>query len=249
MYFEALRSRLIAQVRGRVQRGEVTERRLGRLTGISQPHLHNILNGSRHLSPAMADLLLRQLQITVVDLLSANELAACTTAGGGGGNGRMEWESGTFRTRQIPVLEGYVGTGHPFPVIESSVQRYPFPVLNLAQFEDPAMTLLAADTHMSTVFGAGDLVLLDRATRQRTEFTPHALFAIDFGGEGSIRHVHSGPRHLYLIAEDSLNDPALWDSISLEDRNILDIVKARVVWIGRQLEQAAIGKKPTEEAG
>ena len=121
--------------------------------------------------------------------------------------------------------------------------------MNLVQFDDPVMMRLAADTHMSTVFGADDLVLLDRAARQRTEFTPRALFAIDFGGHGIIRHVHNGPSCLYLVAEDSLDDPASWDSISLDDRNILDIVKARVVWIGRQLEQAAIGKKPTEETG
>src|SRR5437879_9983781 len=107
MYFEVLRLRLIADVRGRVQRGEVTERRLARLTGISQPHLHNIINGVRSLSPTMADLLLRQLQITVLDLLSAQELAGCVATAGGGVNARIKWEGGSCRIRHIPVLEGY----------------------------------------------------------------------------------------------------------------------------------------------
>jgi len=44
---QVLRLRLIADVRGRVQGGEMTERCLTRLTGISQPHLHNIINGVR----------------------------------------------------------------------------------------------------------------------------------------------------------------------------------------------------------
>jgi len=57
--------------------------------------------------------------------------------------------------RHIPVLEGYAGTGYPFPVIESPIQRYPFPAVNLVQFEDPVMMRLAADTHMSTVIRCG----------------------------------------------------------------------------------------------
>jgi len=76
MYFEVLQCRLVKHVHARLQRGEVTERGLARHTGISQPHLHNVLKGIRVLSPQMADLLLRHLHITLVDLLSADELAA-----------------------------------------------------------------------------------------------------------------------------------------------------------------------------
>jgi plasmid maintenance system antidote protein VapI len=76
MYFELLQLRLIAHVQQRVHRGELTERGLARHTGISQPHLHNVLKGVRALSPPMADLLLRHLHITLLDLLEANEVAA-----------------------------------------------------------------------------------------------------------------------------------------------------------------------------
>ena len=76
IYFELLQHRLIANVHQRVQRGELTERGLARGTGISQPHLHNMLKGVRELSPAMADLLLRHLHITVLDLLDTDELPA-----------------------------------------------------------------------------------------------------------------------------------------------------------------------------
>jgi hypothetical protein len=74
MYFELLKLRLVAHVQGRVQRGEVTERGLARRTGISQPHLHNVLKGVRVLSPQMGDLLLHHLHITLLDLLNADEL-------------------------------------------------------------------------------------------------------------------------------------------------------------------------------
>ena len=74
MYFESLQQRLIKHVHGLVQRGELTERGLARRTGISQPHLHNMLKGARALSPPMADLILRQLRMTVLDLLEAEDL-------------------------------------------------------------------------------------------------------------------------------------------------------------------------------
>ena len=53
-----------------------TERGFARGTGISQPHLHNMLKGVRVLSPPMADLLLRHLHMSVLDLLDTDELAA-----------------------------------------------------------------------------------------------------------------------------------------------------------------------------
>jgi len=42
---------------------------------------------------------------------------------GGGVNARIKWEGGTCRIRHIPMLEGYAGTGYPFPVIESPIQH------------------------------------------------------------------------------------------------------------------------------
>ena len=76
MSFHLLQLRVIADVQERVGRGDVTERGLARLTGISQPHLHNILKGVRVLSPHMADLILRQLHINLLDLLEPEESAA-----------------------------------------------------------------------------------------------------------------------------------------------------------------------------
>ncbi len=58
-----------ATVRTRVRNGEVTERGLALRAGISQPYLHNVLKGARQMTPDLADRLLRQLDLTVVDLL------------------------------------------------------------------------------------------------------------------------------------------------------------------------------------
>lgn len=69
MYFETLRGRLLDSVRKRIQNGEVTERRLAGMSGISQPHMHNLLKGARALSPEMADRIMRTLKMSVFDLL------------------------------------------------------------------------------------------------------------------------------------------------------------------------------------
>ena len=49
---------LLEELRSRVRSGEVTERALAQLAGLSQPHLHHVLKGKRHLSLAKADAIL-----------------------------------------------------------------------------------------------------------------------------------------------------------------------------------------------
>jgi transcriptional regulator with XRE-family HTH domain len=72
MDFQRLQSRLIANLRERVRSGEITERSLARVTGISQPHLHNVLKGKRLLSVGKADQILRQLHLDLADLMDTD---------------------------------------------------------------------------------------------------------------------------------------------------------------------------------
>ena len=71
--FEWLRLRLILNLRERVRSGEITERRLARLAGVSQPHLHNVLSGKRLLSIEMADQVLRRLDLELLDLFDLDQ--------------------------------------------------------------------------------------------------------------------------------------------------------------------------------
>jgi len=86
MDFETLQLRLLARVRTHVRNGELTERGLARMIGISQPHMHHILKGVRTLSIENADRILRRLDLTVLDLLeglaSPVEVAEVTTIAG-----------------------------------------------------------------------------------------------------------------------------------------------------------------------
>ena len=198
MYFESLETRLLAHIRAKVVSGEVTERGLARLTGISQPHLHNVLKGVRSLSIEMADQIMRRLRITVVDLMEEKDLAGLAPPRA----------SATSRYREVPLLEGEIGPGRPFPAQTSLYQRYPF--------------------------AANDLVLLDEAELHRLRPVPTGYYAIDGRGTSMIRHAIRESAVLLLFTDNEPGGDRAF--ISLADRNILDVVKARVVWIGHYLE-------------
>jgi transcriptional regulator with XRE-family HTH domain len=78
MTFHDLQQRLLKELRQRVRSGAATERGLARLSGISQPHLHNVLKGKRELSLRKADVVLHRLQIDLLQLIEPEELREST---------------------------------------------------------------------------------------------------------------------------------------------------------------------------
>jgi transcriptional regulator with XRE-family HTH domain len=75
MDFQALERRFIEHLRQRIRSGELTERKLARMAGISQPHVHNVLKGKRIFSLAMADTILHVLRLDLLDLIEPEEAA------------------------------------------------------------------------------------------------------------------------------------------------------------------------------
>jgi transcriptional regulator with XRE-family HTH domain len=220
-----LQSRLIAVLRARLQNGELTERRLARLTGISQPHVHNVLKGVRVLSPEIADQILRRLRISLLDLLTKQELAAAFCSGCLNHGGY----------REIPVLEGWLGPALPLPRTPSRIERYPFPKFYLTPLEKPLVARLAADARMAGVLRENDLALLDRSPHSRARLDPDVLYVVNRDGEGVIRRLRLREHHLWLLTEDSSGGLGRCETIALAGRHLLDIVHAQVIWIGRRL--------------
>jgi antitoxin component HigA of HigAB toxin-antitoxin module len=72
--FRELQRRLVAHLRRLVRSGDATERGLARLTGVSQPHMHNVLKGKRLLSLEMADQIVAQLDLDLLDFVEPGEL-------------------------------------------------------------------------------------------------------------------------------------------------------------------------------
>ncbi len=221
MNFEELQARLLALLRMRLRNGEITERRLARLTGFSQPHIHNVLKGRRVLSVELADEILRRLRISVTDLMGPGEPGA----------GRFEGEA------TAPVLEGWLGPGLPLPRHPSAVERYPFPRGLLAAVEAPAVVRLSADPRMHRSIRHNDLALLDHARARRMHPEPNFLYVISRHGEGLIRRVRREGNWLRLLTDDCLESSGAEECVSLSDRHLLDVVRARVSWIGRTFDE------------
>lgn len=78
MSFHQIQQRLLALLRERVRSGEITERGLARVTGVSQPHIHHVLSGKRRLSLEMTDAILRQTHMDLLDLIEPGEILEWT---------------------------------------------------------------------------------------------------------------------------------------------------------------------------
>lgn len=217
MYFGLLQQRLIEQLKKRVQNGDFSERGLARLTGVSQPHMHNSLRGARIFSPEICDQILRSLGMNLLELFEKEELEGLAAMGG--------------RYREIPVLEGWVGPGFPVPVKVSAFERHAFPISQGASLAQAVFARLRKDQRMGASIRENDLALLDRSPAKRTDLNPASLYVVNYQDEGLVRRLRREESSVLLVAED--DDPE--ERAPLAGRHLLDIVKAKVVWIGRVL--------------
>jgi hypothetical protein len=220
MDFRLLQMRLVSHVRTRVRNGELSERGLARITGISQPHIHNVLKGKRLLSMDMADQILQRLRINLVDLLPGSVAGAPPRPEPGDSS----------ECRMVAMLDGWIGREHPYPQAVGR-ERYPFPAAALEPLGYPAAVRLAPDPLRPPIFSDAGVVLLDRSEQVRGDPDEEGYFALDLGGGGTIGMVRRAGRRLYLWVSHA----DVWQSIPLPDRNPLDVIQGRVRMVVRQL--------------
>jgi len=225
MYFHELHGRLLLSLRMRLSNGELTERRLARLTGVSQPHVHNVLKGKRLLSPRTADQILQRLGLSVLDLLRREESARSICSA-------CDWKD---RYVEVPVLEGWLGPGLPLPRELSKVESFPFPGPYVVSLDRPAVARLAPDALMPGLCRANDLALLDRSPSKRLHLEEEAFYVVSRHGEGVIRRLQVKGTQLLLLTMASPGEREGRDLIRLDGGHLLDFVKARVTWIGRSM--------------
>jgi hypothetical protein len=222
VYIEELYRRLIELARQRVSAGEWTERGLARHCGISQPHMHNVLKNIRALSTGSADRLMHALDLTVPELLwrYSNEVEA--------------------GVRAVPVIRNRIGPGTD--AVFSMFRGYaPFPVRLVEGLVQPVAARLAPDLVLPRLLAANDLALLDQNARVRQAPAGKNCWVVADSSGLRIRYVRLGEGKVYLANEATLADSRSWQSIPLAGRDILDIVRARIVWIGREMEVAPAG--------
>jgi hypothetical protein len=222
VYFQDLQARLIDIARERVHAGRLTERGLARSCGISQPHMHNVLKNIRVLSTAAADRLMHALDIGVSDLL---------------------WRISTepdAGVRAIPIIRNRIGPGSE--AIFSAIRgHFPLPESLLRGLVDPLAARLGPDLVLPKALAAHDLVLLDQNPRVRSEPGGAGIWVVKENASLSIRYLRMRGTSLCLANEVTLENPQLSHSIPPAGRNILEIVRARIVWMGREMEKEQAG--------
>lgn len=230
MYLEDVYNRLLESARSRVRSGEVTERGLARLCGMSQPHMHNVLKNIRALSPGAADRLMRALDLSVSKLLW--HFPGENAAG----------------IRAVPALRARIGPG--FEPSFSDFRGYtPFPSSLVDGLVDPVAARLSPDLLLPAAVSANDLVLLDQNPAVRSRPGGRGCWVVAEKGGLRVRYVRVGGTLLYLPGEPAVHDPKRWQPVPVQGRNILEIVRARVVWIGREMEKESPGPADETRSG
>jgi len=216
MQMGELYERLIEAARQRVRSGATTERSLARLCGVSQPHMHNVLKNLRSLSPESADRLLAALDLNIPALLFSFDRRTDSAI------------------QPVPMLRNKIGAGAgaDFGAFRGFM---PFSSRQVASLVEPVVAQLAPDLVLPRALKPNDYVLLDRNPALRLNPGGGGCWVIAEGGILRARYVKLGGTCIYIADETTLRQPPKWELISLERRDILEIVCARIVWIGRDL--------------
>ncbi len=213
--FGMLQTRLLTNLRFRIRNGEITERGLARKTGISQPHVHNLLKGIRGLTPHLADHLMTGVGIGILDLMEPDELRG----------GLFQRSREQDITLEVPVLRDRLGPGLPWPAEPSRFESLHVPLrfCGAVGRRTPGhagdwlfVARLGDDPRMVPVLDPGDLVLLDSSPSALECDDPEALFAISWNGESLIRWIRRGRGSIYLISVEDRDDPQRWQPVREE---------------------------------
>ena len=212
-------------LRSKVRNGETTERGLAKLTGVSQPHMHNVLKGQRLLSGELADLILQRLHLSALDLMERGEMVAYL-------NRSANLEA---RAVPIPILEGLLGPGLPLPRQVPSPLMHTVPHQQAAAATQPVVVQLSEDPEMLSVFEPGDYVLLDQSETLRTCLQPLNYYVVNTPTGALVRAVRREANELVLLPNTIYEGPLDGlPRLSLENSDLLRLVLARVVWLTRK---------------
>ena len=221
MTFLDAQGRLLKEIKSQVLNGHVTERRMARLIGVSQPHMHNVLKGARILSPRITDKLLKLFHMSVLDLSSLEEL-----------QDRVIGSRHRTLSLELNVLREPIGTNTLWKNEVFTRERLPMPVPVLRSGN---ARLVAArvqpDLRMTGVLGQADLVLVN-TTAPTPPIDPAGLYVVQTVSGTAVRYLRQGAAHLYLATEDALDSPWEWERAPLADWS--SIVHARLLWIGKE---------------
>lgn len=205
-----------------MRNGLLTERALARRLGISQSHLNNVLRGRRNLTPDVGDLLLTYLNYSILDLYDELELL-----------GRLGKIAPPGNGPEFETCRHAIGPGQAWSEAADVHLRYRVPCA-VAQSRGMILSRLESDLRMAVCLCGADIALLDLTPEARLAADPASLFVVERAGCAVLRWIRATERTLYIADERTINDPIRWESLRAGSRERLEIVKARVLWLGRE---------------
>jgi hypothetical protein len=214
--------RLLALIKSQVRNGHVTERGMARLTGVSQPHMHNVLKGERTLSPKITDQLLKLFHMSIIDLSSTAELQS-----------RMLSSRVRTLAMELHVLQEPIGPNSKWNIALLSRESpliLPVPTYRSHKAYLSAVRL-RPDFRMSEVLEESDLAVVSTAAPVLPP-DPGGLYVVQIQGGTAIRYLRQGASHLYVSAADALECPFDWERVPLSDWSAK--VYGQLLWIGKE---------------
>lgn len=219
--FVEIRCRLLEHLRDRIRNGEITERRLAALAGISQPHIHNVLKGVRNLSPELIDLVFKCLNCSVLDLCSLEELTQPLQR-------LCVFPEPTF---DLPFVSSVVGRGRPWDGTVDFKHRQAVPCALRGLGQNLVLARLSEDSDMRNSLLGNNIAVLNLAESE--EYRPDTVYVVDRGPDAVLRYIRPGLAALYLASDANLEDPARWEALSTRSA-LVPVVRARVCWLGKE---------------
>jgi DNA-binding transcriptional regulator YdaS (Cro superfamily) len=225
VYFDELRLLLVEKIRRRVHNGELTERALARLIGISQPHMHNILKGTRSLSPEVADNILYHLRLSVLDLCDPREFERYLRT----------TDSGT-KFSYIPVLRGRIGPHDSWPEEVEGNERFSVASELTAHMAHPVVCRLGEDEAMHPLLVKTDLAMLDQSYEARTEISADGLYLIKRAHCGVIRYAREVGGAVFTYTHGSKDDQSHWKRLPAHYLGVAHYIRAAVTLVAPERE-------------
>lgn len=212
MTFAHFQHRLIESVRARLRNGEITERGFARRLGVSQPHIHNVLKGVRILTPRLADKMMLELGLSLLDLVEVHELRAAAE--------RMWLQN--LDLVAVPLAEGRLGPGEEWPDFNTAREWVPLNRHEIGGVADPVGVRLSPDPRLHWNISPNTLALVDKDEDARRDLSSGCWYVVQRAGEGGLGQAHcrNGRWQICGLA------------IPAGRSQHLSLVRAKVVWVG-----------------
>jgi len=212
MTFALFQHRLIESIRARLRNGEITERGFARRLGVSQPHIHNVLKGVRILTPRLADKMMCELGLTLLDLVEAHEMRAA---------GERMWLQ-QLDLMAVPLAAGRLGPAEEWPDFNAAREWVPLNRREVAGIADPLLIQLSPDPKSQWRITPNTLALVDKDDEARRNLVAGAWYIIRHGGDGAVAQAERKGERWQV---GGLSVPA-------GRTQHLHLVQAKVVWVG-----------------